>query len=257
MGRWVSGGVNLIRAVVSEVLTRAVVFGWAATSLVVAISGPFGTFVTRSFLWRLAYWGGLIAVAIVLAMALRVIFRAWFKNRSEVLEDFSVAASLSVIFGSGVVLLNRSLAQSDADMVMDVTGTIAVTFAISVSIIFLRRWMQGPLYAMRPARDRLLDRINAPAGVRLARVSSDNHHIRITTDDGEEFRILMRLRDALAEIDVEPGVSIHRSHWLALYQIAAVENHDGREVVLMLCGDAVPIGPKYRSNLVNCGIITA
>jgi DNA-binding LytR/AlgR family response regulator len=49
----------------------------------------------------------------------------------------------------------------------------------------------------------------------LSRISSDDHDIRVITNDGEEYRLLMRLRDAVAEIDLEPGLCVHRSHWVA------------------------------------------
>jgi DNA-binding LytR/AlgR family response regulator len=49
----------------------------------------------------------------------------------------------------------------------------------------------------------------------LSRISSDNHDIRVITNDGEEYRLLMWLRDAVAEIDLEPGLCVHRSHWVA------------------------------------------
>nr|WP_237693339.1 LytTR family DNA-binding domain-containing protein [Octadecabacter algicola] len=107
------------------------------------------------------------------------------------------------------------------------------------------------------SRDRLLDRIGAPEGVRLKRVSSDNHHIVIKTTDNQVYRELMRLRDAVADIDVEPGICVHRSHWVALSQITAVETTDGREHVSMPCGCKLPVGPKYRSNLVEVGKLSA
>jgi hypothetical protein len=64
-------------------------------------------------------------------------------------------------------------------------------------------------------KDRLFNRFPANNGARLSRISSDNHDIRVITNDGEEYCLLMRLRDAVAEIDLELGLYVHRSHWLA------------------------------------------
>ena len=91
----------------------------------------------------------------------------------------------------------------------------------------------------------------------MMRISSDNHHIRITTDDGVEHRILMRLRDAVNEITVEAGMCIHRSHWVALAHIDGVVSEGGKEIVQMSCGGTLPVGPKYRVNLVGAGVLAA
>ena len=64
-------------------------------------------------------------------------------------------------------------------------------------------------------KDRIFNRFPANNGARLSRISSDDHDIRVITNDGEEYRLLMRLRDAVAGIDLEPGLCVHRSHWLA------------------------------------------
>jgi hypothetical protein len=44
---------------------------WAWATLVVAIAGPFGTFGAQPLVWRLIYWGVLIAAAIIIAVFLR------------------------------------------------------------------------------------------------------------------------------------------------------------------------------------------
>jgi DNA-binding LytR/AlgR family response regulator len=64
-------------------------------------------------------------------------------------------------------------------------------------------------------KDRIFNRFPANNGAQLSRISSDDHDIRVITNDGEEYRLLMRLRDAVAEIDLEPGLCVHRSHWVA------------------------------------------
>jgi hypothetical protein len=64
-------------------------------------------------------------------------------------------------------------------------------------------------------KDRLFNRFPANNGARFSRISSENHDIRVITNDDEEYRLLMRLRDAVAEIDLVLGLCVHRSHWLA------------------------------------------
>jgi DNA-binding LytR/AlgR family response regulator len=91
----------------------------------------------------------------------------------------------------------------------------------------------------------------------LLRISSDNHHIRVISNDGEEHRLLMRLRDAVAKIDLEPGLYVHFSNWVARSKIVRVVRQSGREVVELASGETVPIGLKYRPDLITAGVISA
>lgn len=244
-------------SVLAEVMTLTMWASWAVTSLVVALAGPFGTFATQPFQWRLLYWGGVIASGIVLSLSLRTIWRSVLRGRADWQEDLAVAVSLAVVFGPIVVCLNWQLGGDTACDAMGIGLTTIYVFAIAVSIIAVRRSLEARLALPTTIRrDRLLNRISAPKTARLARISSDNHHIRITMQGGAEHRLLMRLSDAVQEVDVEPGVFVHRSHWVARSSIAGVVRDGPRELVELTCGSQVPVGAKYRANLINAGVIT-
>ena len=234
-----------------EVVSLSLWMAWALTSFVVAIAGPFGTFDSQPFIWRLTYWSGLIAAAILIAIFCRTVWRHILVDQPEWYEDFAVALSLSVIFGPLVILLNRIVGGAEAYQAMGLLAAMGCTFAIAIGTIALRRAIHDSAKkeVETPARDRLLSRISAAPDARLARISSDNHHIRIITNDGEEHRILMRLSDAVQETDVEPGVCVHRSHWVSVASVVGVKKVAGRDVVQLNCGSEVPVGPKYRENL--------
>lgn len=241
----------------AEVMSLTMWVSWAVTSLVVALAGPFGTFATQPFQWRLLYWGGVIASGIVISLSLRTMWRSLLRGRADWQEDLAVAVSLAVVFGPIVVCVNWQLGGDVACDAMGMGLTTIYVFAIAVSSIAVRRSLEARL-AMPTAirRDRLLTRIPASETARLARISSDNHHIRITTHDGAEHRLLMRLRDAVREVDVEPGLCVHRSHWVALTSITKVVRDGPRELVELTCGGQVPVGAKYRVNLIDAGVIT-
>lgn len=244
-------------AVTREVVTPVHLFVWTGTTFVVSLAGPFGTYDALSFEMRLGYWGLVIAVSIVIALFFRIFWRLIFKGDPAWVEDVLVIGSLAITFGPAVSLLNARLWPGEEGLVSWLVVSV-VTFVIGMITVAIRKILYGQAQPVAtPPRDRLLDRIGAPEGARLRRVSSDNHHIRVITQDGQEHRILMRLRDAVAEIDVEPGFCVHRSHWIAAAEITTVERAQGRELVRLPCGAGVPIGPKYRPQLVEAGIISA
>lgn len=237
---------------VQEVVSTSLWAAWALVSIVVALAGPFGTFDSQPFLWRLTYWSGLIAAAIVISIFCRFVVRNLFQTRAEWQEHLAVAFLLSVTFGPLVILLNRIVGGAEAYQAMGLFAAIGCIFAISLSVILLRRAIVDPNSEAAPATrksDRLLGRISAEDGTRIMRISSDNHHTRITTDDGVEHRVLMRLGDAVKEADVEPGMCVHRSHWVAEFAVVSLKRADGRDMVELIDGTILPVGPKYRSNL--------
>ncbi len=244
---------------VKEVVSPTLWMCWALTSVVVAFAGPFGTFDSHTFLWRIAYWSVLIAAAIVIAIFFRTAWRLALKGKSETCEDIAVAVSLSVVFAPMIAALNWVVGGPDAYLVMDVWSGMGVVLGVAAGVIAFRRVVRDSAMSQpsAPARDRLLDRLSVEKTARVARVYSDNHHVRVIMADGSEHRLLMRLRDAVAEIDVEPGHWVHRSHWVSEAAISCVKQSDGRYVVELPCGNVIPIGPKYRPNLVEAGLLIA
>ncbi len=241
-----------------EVVSPTLWMCWGLTSVVVATAGPFGTFDSQPFLWRLAYWSVLIAAAIIIAIFMRAMWRGILVDASETHEDIAVSVSLALVFAPLVVVLNSVVGGPQAYQMMGVWAAMACVFVIAVGTIAFRRAIResAVISSRTPPRDRLLGRISAKEGARLCRISSDNHHIRVKTSDGEEYRTLMRLTDAVKEVDVEPGFYVHRSHWVARAAISHASHADGRDFIELICGDVLPVGPKCRPNMVIEGFIT-
>ncbi|MDA9207474.1 LytTR family transcriptional regulator [Octadecabacter sp.] len=255
MGRKISNGVAFY-------CTIRVVVAWAVIAVVTAIAGPFGTFDSQPFVWRLGYWSSVIAVSLPIAISIRVFWHEIINANPIWLEDQFVVLTMAIVFGPLLVSFNNWMVNHVEHPALDWRLTVASTYLISLAAVSLGNIFRGSVssekeVAVLQRRDRLMERIDVAEGARLAKVSSDNHHVRIVTDDGVEHRVLMRLRDAVAEIDVEDGICVHRSHWIALHHIDRMDIVDNKEVVRMLCGQIVPVGPKYRSQLVQVGVIAA
>ncbi|WP_281983687.1 LytTR family DNA-binding domain-containing protein [Thalassorhabdomicrobium marinisediminis] len=237
-----------VAEVAAEIELRPVLAIWMLVSVIIALSGPFNTYGALSFGARLAYWAFVIGLSVMAAFGFRVAWRMLRKRKGDAAEDLLVVLALALAVGPFTAVLNPVIWPQEGPRVGWHTISL-FAFLIGLAATIVRRAIQQELAGNPDRRDRLLDRIDAPDGARLGRVSSDNHHIRIRLVSGEEYRILMRLRDAVADIDREPGFCVHRSHWVALSQIEGVAEANGREVVKLVCGTELPVGPKYRPNL--------
>lgn len=81
-------------------------------------------------------------------------------------------------------------------------------------------------------------------------VNAEDHYLKIHTDAGETM-VLMRLYDAIKELDGIEGSQTHRSWWVAKDAIAEVVKGDGR-VSLRLKNDIMaPVSRSFQNALKN------
>lgn len=117
--------------------------------------------------------------------------------------------------------------------------------------IFLARGRTIQTHAAAPGAPpaRFLDRLPPKLrGARLIAVQAEDHYLRLHTDRGSDL-ILMRLSDAVAELEGLEGAQVHRSWWAARDAVRDVSRGDGR-AVLTLEGDLkVPVSRVHARRL--------
>ncbi len=100
---------------------------------------------------------------------------------------------------------------------------------------------------------RLLDRLpERLAGASLWAVEAQDHYLRLHTSKGDDL-ILMRLADALEELEGIEGARTHRSWWVARDAIIGVERADGRATLSLINGVAAPVSRNYVKSLRDAG----
>ena len=83
-----------------------------------------------------------------------------------------------------------------------------------------------------PIAPRLFARISPGLGQDLIALEMEDHYLRVHTRLGSEL-ILLRMRDALGEVEGVEGAQVHRSWWVARHAVERVER-DGRNLRLVL-----------------------
>jgi hypothetical protein len=82
-----------------------------------------------------------------------------------------------------------------------------------------------------------LDRLPLHLGTDLLALEMEDHYVRAYTLQGSAL-ILLRLRDAIAELGAVDGAQVHRSWWVARDAIEAI-GRDGRNIRLELRGGLI------------------
>ena len=88
----------------------------------------------------------------------------------------------------------------------------------------------------------------------LYAISSEDHYLRVHTNLGEEL-ILMRLADAVRELDGAEGLRVHRSWWVAKSGVTDEKRVDGRSLLILPNGTEVPVSRSFRSDAKAAGLI--
>jgi hypothetical protein len=99
----------------------------------------------------------------------------------------------------------------------------------------------------------LLDRLPPKLkGAELHAVEAEDHYLRLHTDRGSAL-ILMRLADAMAELEGLDGARTHRSWWVARGAIAEASRGRGRALLRLKSGIEAPVSRTYAPSLRRAG----
>lgn len=134
-------------------------------------------------------------------------------------------------------------------------AVVVVTATMSMVNVFLSRAQPVQTHAAptgnAPARfpDRLPMKMR---GAVIRAVQAEDHYLRIHTDRGSDL-ILMRLSDALEELEGLEGAQTHRSWWVAREAVRDVSRGDGRATLTLEGGILAPVSRRYAKALRDAG----
>lgn len=262
----------MIPSALRERLARRLpVLGVSVAALTVL--GPFGTFQEMSLSGRLAYWGGLLLAGtlefdLVILMARRVLgnhARRWPWTLAAAILTVSLIQTVIV---AALEQQRRGVTVVSPSSLAELYGyVLVITLLVSAVPIWLELRRHGlidarstpPSMVAPPAvtpettpatplnAAPFLDRIPAKLGRDLLALEMEDHYIRVHTRLGSDL-ILLRLRDAVAELTGIDGLQVHRSHWVAAHAVAAVErNADGKLTLILTDGRRVPVSRRCNA----------
>ena len=97
--------------------------------------------------------------------------------------------------------------------------------------------------------DRLPPRLR---GADVYAVEAEDHYLRLHTSKGHDL-ILMRLSDAIAELEGVEGAQTHRSWWVARDGIDGARRGDGRARLTLKTGAEAPVSRTFARALREAG----
>lgn len=233
-----------------------------AIGVVLAAVGPFGSY-SASFARRLAYWVPLILLGYAIM-------------RPTLLLADPVARRLDLP-GGAVATVLMAIANGPLSLIIfwfnghwPRVPTLDLFFQhyVNVGIITAIVLVVYLLVEGRPAAaaasevgggpkdgppSRFHERL--PPGFALKALENEDHYVRAHGEDGRSELILIRLRDAIAELDGLDGAQVHRGWWVARDAVVGWRR-DGRRLFLDL-GDGLeaPVARDRQPQLRKLGYL--
>lgn len=239
---------------------------------VLALLGALGTD-QIALLPRLAYWLILMETGALIGLGVSTGVHAWgglarrrWLEAAVVSVGIALPLTLVVIAMSGIFFGMPAPGLAGFLWMFGVVALVSgVVTAINYAVQQRSVGASAPAAAPAPAADphpptpvtpappRLLDRLPPPHRAGPVRaLEAEDHYLRVHTPAGSTL-ILMRLSDAIAELDGSDGAQTHRSWWVARGSIERIDRGEGR-ATLHLAGDiAAPVSRTHYRNLRDAG----
>jgi hypothetical protein len=239
-------------------LLRGIVVAIAA-GLLMAVTGAFGSGAAPFWL-RVAYWVPTILAGAVWGHLCSRLIERWIDLDERpwltvAVLTVAITEPVSVlVWGiTGLVFDDHLYPLSALPWMLVPVGVLTVI--LSAINVFLSKAQPVRTHAApvgaAPARfpDRLPMKLR---GAAIRAVQAEDHYLRIHTDRGSDL-ILMRLADALEELQGLEGAQTHRSWWVAREAVRDVARGDGRATLSLDGGLTVPVSRRYAKALREAG----
>lgn len=235
-----------------------------AAVILAAMAGPFFTLERLTFPERLVYWG----VTVVLSAALMTFISIYAYRLTEArgwhwLVTAVVAGAVGTLPVVGTVYLAEGAATGFADgwsgeasfetlALYTAPSVIAVTVIVN---LLIERQHRAPMSTepdviAEPPAMRALTLLQSKLPPHLGRdvvaVQAQDHYVEVTTPEGSAT-VLMRLSDAVGDLEPLGGMRVHRSWWVNLSHVERTETGPNGPELLMSSGQRVPVGRSFRA----------
>jgi len=239
--------------------------GWARGLTVALVAGLFLTFSgafhtgEAPLARRLTYWMTLMLVGYLWgAFVARFFFREGRRRTGNMWLDALVSALvMSLPFTVVVWFATTRIFNSNVPFggLWILFGPVLLVSMALTAINMLIETRREALTTAGPNPPKFLERLPLKLrGGEVWAVEAEDHYLRLHTSKGQDL-ILMRLADAVAELEGIEGAQVHRSWWVARDAITDAKRGDGRATLTLKDGAEVPVSRTYAGILRERGWI--
>jgi DNA-binding LytR/AlgR family response regulator len=244
----------------TQPLTLAALLGAGA---VLGVMGPFDTSDHLGLFPRLAYWifltGAGYGIGSLVGHVLSLRTQALhFLLRTSIMAP--ITGGLITLVVMSVNYLVFGLTPGRAAVASLAGTTIAIAWIVTAVLIYSETarpdtvkgaaMAPGPTPPLPPILERLPLELRGP----LVALSVEDHYVWVQTTKGSEM-VLLRLSDAMRETGGVRGAQVHRSHWVALDQVAQARREKDRAILTLTTGAEIPVSRANLPKIKDAGLL--
>lgn len=237
--------------------------------LLVSLIGPFGTFDEMGLPLRTTYWMALVALSWLQWLALDWLADAVAGHAFGTkpwpwwLQGVTVTLLGAALLAVEVPLLRGLLGLSGGPPLLELFGWIvSISLLVYAGVSGIIFWAQAAARS-EPGKDSAVP-ISSSGEVRfqlrlppdkrgaLICLKTEDHYLRVTTVAGEAL-ILMRMKDAVAELAEVDGRQVHRSYWVARAAVRQSWRAGRKRRLALDNGLEVPVSDSFAPALKAAG----
>lgn len=268
---------RLARIVARRVFAPVTIVIGLAASIILALAGPFGTYGDMTLPARVGYWGLIVFASLPLGFGTRYVAAILLPRTTMLSVVILPSLLMTVAYTPVLFVIVRYVgaAEGSASGLAIWLAWLVLVVAICINGV---RWAMGrtataDLHRLAQAARATAQDPTAPANVpttgpaprivsRLAglpctevlRLSARDHYVDVVTRRARTS-LLMRLSDAMAEMEGIPGAQVHRSHWVATASVVGARRSGTRVVLDLVDGSSVPVSRGYRDRAAAAGLL--
>lgn len=261
-------------------LRRALIELWGVMifAAIIGYLGPFGTWGIGDFLTRTGTWAQMLGGAYLIVRPAMMVWR-WVAHSTGlpknplifwgvVVTGFGVAGLWSLVFPRALELVGGYSGMVPFSMLCSLAIMLVTGWAERIDLYLLTTYQDvrgrpqmlypdslAPPPEFRP-RTRFQARLSKGFQGDVLALESEDHYVRAHGTQGSEL-ILLRLRDAIAEMDGVPGAQTHRSWWVARSAIDSVRSGGRNRQLVLVNGLHVPVARDSVERLQLAGFLPA
>ncbi|QBF32632.1 LytTR family DNA-binding domain-containing protein [Thalassococcus sp. S3] len=235
----------------------------ATAILLTAMAGPYFTLERLSFPERLIYWGTCVPLSAVIMTFLSILSYRLTEAHALHWVLVSVLSGLvGILPVVGAIYLSEGLAAGFAPGWAEPLSFFRLSAFVAPSLMAVTLTVHAMIeYRLREDND--LEAVPKPVAVAptllqsklphhlghdIVAVQAQDHYVEVTTPKGNTM-ILMRLKDAVHDLEPLGGLQVHRSWWINPAFVERTETGKNGPELLMQTGQRVPVGRNFRAAL--------
>ena len=226
---------------------------WVLLTVLCALTGPFGTHDGLGLGARAAYWSVIVAASIAGSRLITLYRPKLLLGHVLIWMAFAVLLT-SLVFGLNALVFPATSQSGSLWYLLGVVGASVLVINGMLYLAFSTLSSKDAKTDVSPdPQARFLRRLPIEARGPLVRIEAQDHYLNVITTKGNAM-ILLRLAEAVEELEGAGGLQTHRSHWIMLDAVQGHRRTAGRDVLQMSDGASVPVARTRREAARDAGL---